>query len=48
MTRRPASEARLQPERVVLRLSRNIQRAASEPCSRPDGAVLRGAPLSAR
>jgi 23S rRNA (cytosine1962-C5)-methyltransferase len=36
---------RLEPERIVLRLSRNIQTLAGGQFSRRDGEVLRGAPL---
>jgi 23S rRNA (cytosine1962-C5)-methyltransferase len=39
-------EQSLRPERVVLRLSRNIQGTAAEPFKKSDGEILSGPPLS--
>jgi 23S rRNA (cytosine1962-C5)-methyltransferase len=41
-----AIHAQLPSERIVLRLSRNIEQFAAEHCARQDGQVLLGAPLS--
>jgi 23S rRNA (cytosine1962-C5)-methyltransferase len=39
-------DGQLKPERIVLRLSRNLQKSAEADFSRTDGEVLRGAPVT--